>query len=164
MDNDFTITVASRINEQHELARDEADLCKGHAGLAIVAAWECGKLLIAEKQNHAHGEWIGWLQENCPELPVRTAQQYMTHAIKYPTRDALNDAVTAKAMITIGVLPQPESDGGRPLKPGSDNYLLFIQRACQWFNKCDVTKLNQTAKIVLKRQLEPLVRIYQDLG
>ena len=43
--------------------------------LAIHVA-QVGAFLVAAKDKCEHGEWLGWLEENCPEISQRTAYRY----------------------------------------------------------------------------------------
>lgn len=155
------------INEKHSIASNNADLSKSHACAAIIAAWECGRLLSAEKTKVEHGEWLQWLEINCPNITARTAQRYMDHGRKYDSVSHLVDSMNAKALIAIGLLPEPDpTSGGNDGMSKPDRGLAHIQHACQWFNqpKNDPTKLNDVAQKVYCDFLKPLVELYKRLG
>jgi hypothetical protein len=61
--------VAKRINDHHSQATR-------HATTAIEHARQAGELLNQAKALVAHGQWIGWLSDNCDVSP-RQAQRYM---------------------------------------------------------------------------------------
>jgi Protein of unknown function (DUF3102) len=66
---DPTASLATAINEQHEA-------CRQHASAALAHAIRAGELLHEAKAHVRHGDWLGWLRENCV-VPERTAQLYM---------------------------------------------------------------------------------------
>lgn len=61
--------IAQRINDHHGQATR-------HAKTAIEHARQAGELLLEAKALVNHGEWIGWLADNCAVSP-RQAQRYM---------------------------------------------------------------------------------------
>ncbi len=69
--NDTTGTAAA-INEQHLLARRDAQS-------AIAHAIECGRLLIETKAKLAHGQFGDWIKEHCA-FSVAMANNYMKAA------------------------------------------------------------------------------------
>ena len=62
--------LAARINEAYEAV---ASAQKGTLEYAI----KTGELLQEAKNNLKHGEWSKWLELNCPNIPARTATDYM---------------------------------------------------------------------------------------
>jgi hypothetical protein len=62
--------LAARINEAYEAV---ASAQKGTLEYAI----KTGKLLQEAKNRLKHGEWSNWLELNCPNIPARTATDYM---------------------------------------------------------------------------------------
>src|SRR5262249_10409597 len=62
--------LAARINEAHEAV---ASAQKGTPEYAI----KTGELLQEAKDKLKHGKWSKWLELNCPNLPARTATDYM---------------------------------------------------------------------------------------
>jgi hypothetical protein len=46
-------------------------------GHIFLRALEAGELLTKAKDIVGHGKWLPWLKDNCPNLPERTAQEYM---------------------------------------------------------------------------------------
>ena len=62
---------------QHQI-RDGANLFLS----AKVKAEEIGERLLIERRKTRHGDWLLWLQANCPALPERTAQWYMKLATR----------------------------------------------------------------------------------
>jgi hypothetical protein len=70
MISDSLTELAARINEAHEAV---ASTQKGTLEYAI----KTGELLQAAKNKLKHGKWSKWLELNCPNLPARTATDYM---------------------------------------------------------------------------------------
>jgi Protein of unknown function (DUF3102) len=62
--------LAARINEAYEAV---ASAQKGTLEYAI----KTGELLQEAKNRLKHGEWSNWLELNCPNIPARTATDYM---------------------------------------------------------------------------------------
>jgi hypothetical protein len=70
--NITTDTIASKINEEHRLARQSAETAVQHAT-------RCGLLLIEQKLVMKHGEFQAWIEKNC-EFSYRSAALYMKAA------------------------------------------------------------------------------------
>jgi hypothetical protein len=62
--------LAARINESYEAV---ASAQKGSLEYAI----KTGELLQEAQDNLKHGAWSKWLELNCPNIPARTASDYM---------------------------------------------------------------------------------------
>lgn len=71
--------LAAKINAAHREARD-------HATRAMDRALEAGDLLLKVKASLAHGQWLPWLEEHCPDISARTAQGYMRLARDLPVQ------------------------------------------------------------------------------
>jgi phage N-6-adenine-methyltransferase len=63
------ISIADEINEEHELFI-------GSMYGAVEHAIHAGELLIQEKSQHKHGEWLNWVETNC-KFDQSTARRYM---------------------------------------------------------------------------------------
>jgi hypothetical protein len=70
---------------------------KGRATAALEAAIYLGELLSEAKREAGHGNWLTWLQRNCPDLSERTARLYMQ---LHENREALKTA-TGVADLTV---------------------------------------------------------------
>ena len=68
--SDTLSTLATRINAQHAAFAHKAKDAIGHAIKA-------GKLLNEAKDKVPHGEWLGGLRRECPDISERTASRYM---------------------------------------------------------------------------------------
>jgi len=49
-----------------------------------------GEYLIAAKDRLAHGEWLPWLKEHCPDVSAQVAQRYMRIARKWSDLGSVN--------------------------------------------------------------------------
>lgn len=76
---DAHAATAKRINAAHREAKE-------HAARAIERAIEAGDLLNEVKRQLGHGQWLPWLAQHCPDISVRTAQQYMQIARSLPAQ------------------------------------------------------------------------------
>jgi Protein of unknown function (DUF3102) len=70
MISDSLTELAARINEAYEAV---ASAQNGTLEYAI----KTGELLQEAKNRLKHGEWSKWLELNCPNIPARTARDYM---------------------------------------------------------------------------------------
>ena len=62
--------LADRINAEHQA-------CHAAVKKGLEHALEAGRLLLETKAGLAHGEWLPWLKENCPDISERSAQRYI---------------------------------------------------------------------------------------
>jgi phage N-6-adenine-methyltransferase len=69
--------VAADINLAHREAQQ-------YAAKAVERALTAGDLLLEAKTRVAHGQWLPWLKENCPDISTRTIQNYMRVARELP--------------------------------------------------------------------------------
>jgi hypothetical protein len=84
MNDNMTVgsrALARRINKAHAAATQAAHRALEHARRA-------GELLIQAKAHVPHGEWLPWLETNCPDVAERTAQAYMRVARRWPELEA----------------------------------------------------------------------------
>jgi len=104
---DSTEVLIAKINTAHAEAQ-------AYAGKAVERALEAGDLLLLAKSQVAHGQWLPWLQKNCPAISERTAQNYMRVAKELPIekRNAADLTMREALRLVAGELPalehQPE--------------------------------------------------------
>jgi hypothetical protein len=79
--SDISERLAKRINAAHAATTQAAHRALEHARQA-------GDLLIEAKAVVPHGEWLPWLETNCPDVTERTAQAYMRVARRWPELEA----------------------------------------------------------------------------
>src|SRR5262245_50637428 len=85
--------IAAQIRYEHNAATNTAKSALRHAMAA-------GDLLLKAKAQVPHGEWLGWLSDNCPMISVRTAQAYMQIARQRPKIEAANAQCIAHLSFT----------------------------------------------------------------
>lgn len=110
---------ADRINDLHRQAEVWRDKTIADAGQACRCVIECGLLLMKAKKQCKHGDWLVWLESNCPRISERTAQNYMRVGSKYAKAlaDGSLDFQTVKELfIASGIMPEPESPQDQPSK------------------------------------------------
>lgn len=100
---------AARINEAHRAAKE-------HAARAIERAIEAGDLLNAVKAQLPHGRWLPWLEQHCPDISARTAQQYMRVARELPAEKR-----SAAHLSVREALRQLEAPSDHKAEPGESD-------------------------------------------
>lgn len=85
-------TIADAINKEHQLFE---------AGMrsSLIHAIHCGELLIQQKAQLEHGEWLPWVMMNC-DFSDRRARQYMEIANRNTCSD-LGGATSIKSALKI---------------------------------------------------------------
>lgn len=113
---DFGITRARRQRAASDLdaiavqIRREVDAAENDFRSAVVHGVRAGELLIDAKSRVKHGEWLPWLEANCP-LGEREAQNYMRLA-RNPQRVADLPSVRE----AIALLAEPKDPERVPLE------------------------------------------------
>lgn len=69
--------LAAEINAAHRAAQE-------YASKAVERALQAGDLLIEAKSRLAHGEFGPWCKRHCPDISIRTIQNYMRVARELP--------------------------------------------------------------------------------
>jgi hypothetical protein len=90
--NSETLAIQLRQDSLARL-RQEIHAAVHLAESAVQRALYCGCLLIREKEEGGHGNFLAWIEENLPEISVRTAQRWMECAQR-----AIADSGVAKAL------------------------------------------------------------------
>lgn len=80
-----------------EVIEGEILFYKAQAGGAIL---EIGRRLIEAKEQLAHGQWLGWLEEKV-QFSARTAQRFMKLAKGYRENDTLTHLGARKALVLL---------------------------------------------------------------
>ncbi len=83
--------LAGRINTEHEACHASMQKGLGHA-------LKAGALLLEAKAGLPHGEWLPWLENNCPDISERTVHRYMRLA---ENRDELGAKSATLADLTM---------------------------------------------------------------
>lgn len=113
-----TATVAE-INRLHEEAKRGLFVSRDALHGALVAAWQAGHLLVAEKRQVLHsmgpGAWLLWLKSNFRGT-ARTAQRYMRLAHCVADVTSLRGMSLRQAYARLGIATEPKTPGKRPLR------------------------------------------------
>lgn len=105
-------TIAAKINQLHEeVARRTAESRESlHA--ALVAAWNAGQLLVAEKervrQQMGGGSWLPWLEQNF-RGSRRTASNYMRLAESAADTSLLQGLSLRQVYFRLGIATEPKT-------------------------------------------------------
>ena len=112
-------TTATEINRLHEEAKRGFFVSRDALHGALVAAWQAGHLLVAEKKRVLHtmgpGAWLLWLKANFHGT-ARTAQRYMRLAQCVADVTFLRGMSLRQAYARLGIATEPKTPGKRPLR------------------------------------------------
>jgi hypothetical protein len=111
-------TTAVEINRLHEVAKRGAFVSRDALHGALVAAWQAGHLLVAEKKRVLHtmgpGAWLLWLKTNFRGT-ARTAQRYMRLAQCVADVTFLQGMSLRQAYARLGIATEPKTPSKRAL-------------------------------------------------
>ena len=103
---------ADEINRLHEAAQRFSAQSRQTLETALVAAWQAGQLLLAEKKRVRHsvgpGSWLFWLEANFRGTP-RTAQRYMKLARSVADAVFLQGMSLRQAYARLGIATEPKT-------------------------------------------------------
>lgn len=88
-----------------EMANEAAELAERDMVSAVGRAWDCGRYLLAAKQQVPHGQWMHWVRVNF-DRELRTASRYMQLAGAFPSRAAIAEAASIRQAMRM--ISQPE--------------------------------------------------------
>ena len=88
-----------------EMANEAAELAERDMVSAAGRAWDCGRYLLAAKQQVPHGQWMHWVRVNF-DRELRTASRYMQLAGAFPSRAAIAEAASIR--MAMRMISQPE--------------------------------------------------------
>jgi hypothetical protein len=124
-------STAAEINRLHEEAKRGAFTSREALYGALVAAWQAGHLLIAEKQRVFHnmgpGAWLLWLEANFRGT-ARTAQRYMRLAHIITDEAFLKGMSLRQAYLRLGIATEPKTPGKRRLRHTLPAHVLHANR------------------------------------
>jgi hypothetical protein len=131
-------SLAIQINQEYALSQEHLKATLSHGRAFLIHRRNTGELLIAAKAQVKHGEWLPWLQSNCPQISDRTARHWMQIARDWESipaevegiRDALVALSPAKTE-TVAILPrQPWEEDPKAFKAwgetGADIWLAHV--------------------------------------
>ena len=106
--------------------------------------------------------FAGWLSENLPEIPISR----VVNLIQLSAR-ALPDGDSVSRQFLLKIADEPENVSEKKPSIRVEAHLIFVNRICQWFNnrtkKEPIEDWQATDRARLKRELEPLAKIYATL-
>jgi hypothetical protein len=120
--------LASAIRSEH--LQFEHSLRRG-----LQHALNAGRLLLQAKSMLPHGQWLGWLAENCP-FSERTAQRYVRAVERLPELERKASSMTGLGIVDAMRLLAYDGDGGGKSviddafegdAPGDDGYVPFLE-------------------------------------
>ena len=88
-----------------EMANEAAELAERDMVSAVGRAWDCGRYLLAAKQQVPHGQWMHWVRVNF-DRELRTASRYMQLAGAFESRAAIAEAASIRQAMRM--ISQPE--------------------------------------------------------
>jgi hypothetical protein len=111
---------AKAINEAHQSV-DVADRLSKKSGRdAIAAAMKAGQYLIQVKELVSHGNWLPWVEKNCPDISDKTAQRYMKLAKNDTVSDLSECSSLRQAYICTGAITPGRYDKAPEVEVGKN--------------------------------------------
>ena len=160
-------SAAREINRLHAETVQCAAESRAALGAALAAAWQAGRLLLAEKQRVRRamggGAWLTWLQQHFDGTP-RTAQRYMRLAQVEPDLTALHGLSLRQAYARLGIATEPKSRASRaPLAP-LPPHVRFAHKLVVALKPCAHLRRVAPAQCAAYRQdLRPLYELLRPL-
>lgn len=162
--------LASEIDDKFSQATRFAaeSVRNGHA--AIIAAIECGKMLIKAKAIIGHGSWLNWLADNT-KVSADTSQRWMRLAKTARLRNLTEECNSlADAYRACGILPYPtKANNGTGThevdiyEAFNSNFSRLTGRAKELISDFDLSGLPIETKEKIREELKPIVEFYQGL-
>ncbi|MEO6002281.1 MAG: hypothetical protein ABIZ04_21135 [Opitutus sp.] len=114
-----TTTTVAEINRLHDEAKRHSVVSHQALHGALIAAWQAGHLLVAERKRVFHdmggGAWLLWLEANFRGT-ARTAQRYIRLAQCVSDMAFLQGMSLRQAYARLGIATEPKSSGRRRLR------------------------------------------------
>lgn len=156
-------SLVEQIRVIHGIAQDAALNARHHAGNAIRAAYDCGKLLHKARAKLAHGEWLNWIEANLPEMSQRTVYNYIKLSNLHHVANLDDYPSLRQAYIAAGILPEPDTVLSTEPISQKPIYLSNIKKTRSSLEKVEICGLDEMAKEELRGELKPLVDFYGQL-
>jgi len=166
MSTELQPDIVEQIKTAYEKAAGFADIAKANANMALRAAHLCGSLLNQEKEKLEHGEWLGWLGDNCPFICERHAQRFMKLAKTTLVSDLDKYENQKQALIAIGVIAEPEIALTTKGPPATrDMWLSHVSALERAFreSKIDPDRLDDRQREDYIKKLKPVAEFYNKL-
>lgn len=124
-------SAAVEINRLYEVALLHSTRSRESLDAALGAAWQAGRLLIAEKKrvrrSMGPGSWILWLEANFHGTP-RTAQRYMKLARSIADAAFLRGMSLRQAYARLGIAMESRTPGRCALKHQLPTHIILANR------------------------------------
>ena len=146
--------LAARINTEFAaIQKADQDANKTVVQRAIIF----GRTLCQAKENVGHGKWEKWLNDNCRDISVRTAQRYMKLADSPEVRTAMgkNDTVSSLSLRAALALANRQPKSPQP----SEEYDRAEKRLVEKLEALSPDTAEAAASETVERLREALARI-----
>jgi hypothetical protein len=129
--HDPTAATAENINRLYAEATRLSKESSQALHAALVAAWEAGHLLIAEKKRVRRlmgpGAWLLWVEQNFQGTP-RTAQRYMLLAKSVSDVTFLTGMSLRQAYERLGIATEPKTPVDKAVMPPLPRHVSLANR------------------------------------
>jgi lambda repressor-like predicted transcriptional regulator len=147
---------AEEINRLHAEVIRMSAASRDALNAALVAAWQAGQRLVAEKQKirHAmgHGAWQLWLKRYFAGTP-RTAQNYIRLAKHVTDPACLHGLSLRQAYFRLGIATEPKLANNDGSSRGLPKYLTLSMRLLAVL---DTERLSPELRTAYRQDLRPL--------
>lgn len=157
-------TTVAEINRLHAQVRECAAQSRGQLTAALVAAWQAGGLLLAQREqvnaSLLRGAWSLWLRKNF-HGSAKTAKRYMALATSITDLGTFQGLSLRQVYFRLGIATEPKKHRQHPVSPLPD-YLRLAGRLV-----CALRRVRRLARAPLadtyRRDLRPLYEQLQPL-
>lgn len=134
-----TVSTADQINQLHSRVEALSSQSRVLLDEALTAAWQAGKLLIAEKcrvrkQMNA-GSWFLWLEANF-KGSVRTAQRYMKLARMVPDTSIFAGMSLRQVYERLGIATEPKRKSENAITFQLPQYVSLANKLVRVLRQC----------------------------
>jgi hypothetical protein len=134
-------SVAQEVNRLHEEVVRQTDDSKKCLHAALAAAWQAGRLLLAEQDRVRRmmgGAWLLWLEQNFRGAE-RTAQNYMRLADSVPDVSAFQGLSLRQVYLRLGIATEPKSRVNSPHVEKLPPHVRLANKLLVVLSICDKT-------------------------
>ena len=132
------IELADEINRLHGNVVQQTDTSKRSLCMAVEAAWQAGKLLLAEQERVRRtmgAAWGLWVETHFRGSP-RTAQNYMRLAESIEDLSLLQGMGLRQSYLKLGITTEPKSRGKDVKVPDLPSHLRLANRLLVALKPC----------------------------
>lgn len=144
---------SAEINRLHAEASQLAGQSRRCLDGALHAAWQAGRLLLAEKARVrwlGAGAWLIWLEQNFAGTP-RTAQRYMKLARLVPEITQFQAGSLRQAYSRLGIATEPKTRRQRARLPALPGYVLHANRLLRALKRSGTLNRLSPAQVTARR-------------